>query len=85
LQRNILAEKIKKSSGFNIEDTYLTDLKPIEKLFSIVMVVFAWACVVGILKISHTNQSRFYVIRSGFLTFKQTLFLPHSRLPSKLA
>ncbi|MDR1895508.1 MAG: IS4 family transposase, partial [Prevotellaceae bacterium] len=37
-----------KSSGFNIEDTHLTDLKRIEKLFSIVMVAFAWAYVVGI-------------------------------------
>jgi hypothetical protein len=37
-----------KSSGFNIEDTYLTDLKRIEKLFSIVMLAFAWAYVVGV-------------------------------------
>jgi len=37
-----------KSSGFNIEDTHLTDLNRIEKLFSIVMVAFAWAYVVGI-------------------------------------
>jgi hypothetical protein len=37
-----------KSSGFNIEDTHLTDLDRIEKLFSIVMVAFAWAYVVGI-------------------------------------
>ena len=36
-----------KSSGFNIEDTHLTDLIRIEKLFSIVMVAFAWAYVVG--------------------------------------
>jgi len=37
-----------KSSGFNIEDTHLTDLIRIEKLFSIVMVAFAWAYVVGV-------------------------------------
>jgi hypothetical protein len=37
-----------KSSGFNIEDTHLTDLMRIEKLFSIVMVAFAWAYVVGV-------------------------------------
>jgi hypothetical protein len=37
-----------KSSGFNIEDTHLTDLNRIEKLFSIVMVAFAWAYVVGV-------------------------------------
>jgi len=37
-----------KSSGFNIEDTHLTDLNRIEKLFSIVMVAFAWTYVVGV-------------------------------------
>ena len=37
-----------KSSGFNIEDTHLTDLERIEKLFSIAMVAFAWAYVVGV-------------------------------------
>jgi hypothetical protein len=37
-----------KSSGFNIEDTHLSDLNRIEKLFSMVMVAFAWAYVVGI-------------------------------------
>jgi len=37
-----------KSSGFNIENTHLTDLERIEKLFSIVMVAFAWAYVVGV-------------------------------------
>jgi hypothetical protein len=37
-----------KSSGFNIEDTHLTERARIEKLFSIVMLAFAWAYVVGI-------------------------------------
>jgi hypothetical protein len=37
-----------KTSGFNIEDTHLTDLRRIEKLFSIVMVAFAWAYAVVI-------------------------------------
>jgi len=37
-----------KSSGFNIENTHLTDLDRIEKLFSIVMLAFAWAYVVGV-------------------------------------
>jgi len=37
-----------KSSGFNIENTHLTDLKRIEKLFTIVMLAFVWAYVVGI-------------------------------------
>jgi len=37
-----------KSSGFNIEDTHLTDLGRLEKLFSVVMVAFAWAYIVGV-------------------------------------
>jgi hypothetical protein len=37
-----------KSSGFNIENTHLTDLERIEKLFSIVMLAFTWAYVVGV-------------------------------------
>jgi hypothetical protein len=37
-----------KSSGFNIEDTHLTNLDRIEKLFSIVTVAFTWAYLDGI-------------------------------------
>jgi hypothetical protein len=37
-----------KTSGFNIEDTHLTDIKRIEKLLALVLVAFAWAYVVGI-------------------------------------
>ena len=36
-----------KSSGFNIEDTHLTDIERIEKLFALVTVAYAWAYVVG--------------------------------------
>jgi len=36
-----------KTSGFNIEDTHLTDIERIEKLFALVMVAFTWAYVVG--------------------------------------
>jgi hypothetical protein len=42
------AFKALKSSGFNIEDTHLADIKRIERLFSLVMVAFAWAYLVGI-------------------------------------
>lgn len=44
------AFKALKSSGFNIEDTHLTDIKRIERLFSLVMVAFAWAYLVGIFR-----------------------------------
>lgn len=36
-----------KTSGFNIEDTHLTDIERIEKLFVLVMVAFTWAYLVG--------------------------------------
>ena len=36
-----------KSSGFNIEDTHLTDIERIEKLFALVTVAYTWAYVVG--------------------------------------
>jgi len=37
-----------KSSGFNIEDTHLTDLERISKMLSLVSVAFVWAYRVGI-------------------------------------
>ena len=36
-----------KTSGFNIEDTHLTDIERIEKLFALVIVAFTWAYLVG--------------------------------------
>jgi hypothetical protein len=42
------AFKALKSSGFNIEDTHLTDADRIEKLFSLVLIAFVWAYKVGI-------------------------------------
>lgn len=36
-----------KTSGFNIEDSHLTDIERIEKLFALVTVAFTWAYVVG--------------------------------------
>jgi hypothetical protein len=41
------AFKALKTSGFNIEDTHLTDIERIEKLFALVMVAFTWAYLVG--------------------------------------
>jgi hypothetical protein len=39
-----------KSSGFNIEDTHLTHLDRIERLFAIMTIAFTWAYLVGIYK-----------------------------------
>jgi hypothetical protein len=36
-----------KSSGFNIEDTHVTDLERLEKLFSLVMIAFTWCYKIG--------------------------------------
>jgi hypothetical protein len=36
-----------KSSGFNIEDTHVTDLDRLEKLFSLTMVAFVWCYKIG--------------------------------------
>jgi len=36
-----------KTSGFNVEDTHLTDIERIEKLFALVIVAFTWAYLVG--------------------------------------
>jgi len=37
-----------KTSGFNIEDTHLTDLDRVAKLLALVMVAFVWAYKAGI-------------------------------------
>ena len=42
------AFKALKSSGFNIEDTHLTEIERINKLFAIVIVAFTWAYKVGV-------------------------------------
>lgn len=42
------AFKALKSSGFNLKDTHLTDIKRIEKLLTIVLIAFLWAYRVGI-------------------------------------
>ncbi|MDP2423169.1 MAG: transposase, partial [Bacteroidales bacterium] len=42
------AFKALKTSGFNIEDTHLTDIERINKLFALVLVAFVWAYKAGI-------------------------------------
>lgn len=42
------AFKALKSSGFNIEDTHLTELDRVEKLFALVIIAFTWAYKIGI-------------------------------------
>ena len=52
-----------KSSGFNIEDTHLTDLNRIEKLFLTVMLAFAWAYVVGVF--ANENIKPVRILKNG--------------------
>jgi hypothetical protein len=42
------AFKALKTSGFNIEDTHLTDVDRIEKLFALVLIAFTWAYKAGV-------------------------------------
>ena len=42
------AFKAMKTSGFNIEDTHLTDIKRVSKLISLVLIAFAWVYKTGI-------------------------------------
>lgn len=42
------AFKALKSSGYNIEDTHLTELDRVEKLFALVLIAFTWAYKIGI-------------------------------------
>ena len=37
-----------KTSGFNIEDTHLTDIERINKLFALVLVAFIWSYKIGV-------------------------------------
>jgi hypothetical protein len=58
------AFKALKSSGFNIEDTHLTDLERFEKLLSLVIVAFTWAFVVGIF--IHQNINKIRELKHGY-------------------
>jgi hypothetical protein len=73
-----------KSSGFNIENTHLTDINRIEKLFSLVMVAFAWAYIVRVylhenlkpLKIKkHGNKAK-SLFKYGLQTIANVLLNP---------
>lgn len=47
-----------KTSGFNLEDTHLTDIERIEKLVAIVTIAFCWAYLVGIYLHEHEKPIR---------------------------
>ena len=47
-----------KTSGFNIEDTHLTDIDRIEKLVALITIAFCWAYLVGIYIREHIKPIR---------------------------
>jgi hypothetical protein len=70
-----------KSSGFNIEDTHLTDLDRISKLFSLVLVAFVWAYKVGIyidsicpIKIKKHGRKAKSLFKYGLIYLANVLF-----------
>lgn len=58
------AFKSLKTSGFNIENTHLTSLDRLEKLFSLVMVAFTWAYLVGLYL--HNNGKPIRLLKHGY-------------------
>ncbi len=70
-----------KLSGFNIEDTHLTDLDRISKLFSLVLVAFVWAYKGGIyldsirpIKIKKHGRKAYSLFKYGLIYLANVLF-----------
>lgn len=58
------AFKSLKTSGFNIEDTHLRDVERISRLFSLVLIAFTWAYLVGLYV--HNNIKPIRMMRHGY-------------------
>jgi hypothetical protein len=56
-----------KSSGFNLEDTHLTDLERLSKLLAVVAIAFVWAYLAGIDK--HQNIKPIKVKKHGRMAY----------------
>lgn len=76
------AFKALKSSGFNIEDTHLTDIDRINKLFTLVLVAFVWAYKAGIfldsfcpIKIKKHGRKAKSLFKYGLTFLSNVLFL----------
>ena len=52
-----------KTSGFNIEETHLTNIDRIERLFAIMTIAFVWAYLVGIYKDANIKPIR--ILKNG--------------------
>lgn len=70
-----------KTSGFNIEDTHLTQLDRIEKMLSLVLIAFVWAYRIGIfldkikpIKIKKHGRRAYSFFKYGLIELSKTLF-----------
>ena len=75
------AFKALKTSGFNIEDTHLTDLDRVNKLFALVLIAFVWAYKIGIylnelcpIKIKKHGRKAKSIFKYGLTYLSKTLF-----------
>jgi hypothetical protein len=75
------AFKALKSSGFNIEDTHLTEMERISKLFALVFVAFVWAYKAGIylneiypIKIKSHGRKAKSIFKYGLTLLANVLF-----------
>jgi hypothetical protein len=73
-----------KSRGFNLEDTHMTDLTKISKLFGLLAIAFAWCHIVGEhentkkpIKIKSHGRKSISIFRLGLDTL-QRIFLNHN-------
>lgn len=55
--------KALKTSGFNLEDTHLTDIERIERLLGVVMIAFTWAFLTGIFR--HQHRKKIKILEHG--------------------
>lgn len=76
------AFKALKSSGFNVEDTHLTEIDRIGKLFSLLLVAFVWAYKAGVflhsispIKIKKHGRKAKSIFKYGLTFLANVLFL----------
>lgn len=74
------AFKALKSSGFNIEDTHLTEMDRVEKLFALVLIAFTWAYKIGIklndlipIKIKKHGRKAYSLFKYGLNSLAKTI------------
>jgi hypothetical protein len=75
------AFKALKTSGFNIEDTHLTELDRVNKLFALVLIAFVWAYKIGIylnelcpIKIKKHGRKAKSIFKYGLTYLSKMLF-----------